>query len=280
MYENPATQKNLRTLSQLGYTEIEPEEGWLACGETGRGRLASIGRIVSSVLTAILEREGQLSGKRIVVTAGGTREPLDPVRFISNTSTGVLALKCASALAVEGAHVDLICGTGVSPELLEEVPADIAHVKTAAEMKSAVEKKIEDCDALLMLAAVADYAPAPATHKIKKDEQETLNLKLQRTEDILWSLRERHDFIKIGVSLETEDAMARAAAKLRDKSLDAIITVDYRAEESPYGDVSVRAAVLTGEGERLPLELRAKTELAGEIAHLTAILLDNKEKQR
>jgi phosphopantothenoylcysteine decarboxylase/phosphopantothenate--cysteine ligase len=280
MYENPATQENLQTLSQLGYTEIEPEEGWLACGETGRGRLASIGRIVSSVLTAIREREGRLSGKRIVVTVGGTREPLDPVRFISNASTGVLALKCASALAAEGAHIDLICGSGVSSELLEEVPADIAHVKTAAEIKSAVEKKVEDCDALLMLAAVADYAPAPATHKIKKDEQETLNLKLQRTEDILWSLRERHDFIKIGVSLETEDALARAGAKLQDKGLDAIVAVDYRAEETPFGDVSIRAAVLTGEGERLPLELRAKTELAGEIAHLTAILLDNKEKQR
>ncbi len=280
MYENPVTQENLQTLSQLGYTEIEPEEGWLACGETGPGRLASIGRIVSSVLTAIQEREGRLSGKRVVVTAGGTREPLDPVRFISNASTGFLALKCASALAAQGAHVDLVCGTGVNPELQEEAPADVAHVKTAAEMKSAVEKKVESCDALLMLAAVADFAPAPATHKIKKDEHETLNLKLQRTEDILWSLRERHDLVKIGVSLETEDALARARAKLRDKGLDAIIAVDYRAEEAPYGDVSIRAAVLTGEGEHLPLELRAKTELAGEIAHLTAILLDNKERQR
>lgn len=279
MYENPATQENIRTLSQLGYTEIEPEEGWLACGETGRGRLASISRIVSSVLTVIREREGRLSGKRILVTAGGTREPLDPVRFISNASTGVFALKCASALASEGAHVDLICGTGVNPELLEEVPADVAHVKTAAEMKASIEKKIKGCDALLMLAAIADYAPAPATHKIKKGEHKTLNLELKRTEDILWSLRERHDFIKIGVSLETEDALARAGAKLQDKGLDAIVAVDYRAEETPYGDVSIRAAVLTGEGEHLPLELRGKTELAGEIAHLTAILLDDKEKQ-
>lgn len=279
MYGNPATQENLRILSQLGYAEIEPEEGWLACGETGRGRLASIARIVSSVLAKVQERGGRLSGRRIVVTAGGTREPVDPVRFISNASTGIFALKCASALAMEGAHVDLICGTGVDPELLAEIPADILSVKTAAEMKSAVEKKARGCDALLMLAAVADYAPAPVTHKIKKDEQETLKLVLQRTEDILWSLRERHDFIKIGVSLETEDALARAAAKLREKSLDAIVAVDYRAEENPYGDVSIRAAVLTAEGECLPLKLRGKSELAGEIAHLTAILLDNKEKQ-
>ena len=280
MYENSATQKNLQTLSQLGYTEIEPEEGWLACGETGRGRLASTARIVSSVLAAVQEREGRLGGKRTVVTAGGTREPVDPVRFISNASTGVLALKCASALAAEGAHVDLICGTGVDPELLAEIPADTLSVKTAAEMKSAVEKKVEGCDALLMLAAVADYAPVPASQKIKKDEQETLKLELQRTDDILRSLRERHDFIKIGVSLETEDALTRAGAKLRDKGLDAIVAVDYRAEETPYGNMSVRAAVLTGEGERLPLVLRTKTELAGKIAHLTAILLDNKEKQR
>ena len=279
MYENPVTQENLRILARLGYAEIEPEEGWLACGETGRGRLASTARIVSLVLSAMQKSDGRLSGKRIVVTAGGTREPLDPVRFISNASTGIFALNCASALTVEGAHVDLVCGTGVDTALLEEVPANVAFVKTAAEMKSAVEEKVEGCDALLMLAAVADYAPAPASQKIKKDKHETLNLVLQRTEDILWSLRERGDFVKIGVSLETEDAMARAGAKLRDKSLDAIIAVDYRAEEAPYGDVSVRAAILTGEGEHIPLELRVKTELAGEIAHLTAILLDNKEKQ-
>jgi len=280
MYDNPATQENLQALLQLGYIEIEPEEGWLACGETGRGRLASTGRIVSSVLRAIQGREGQLGGKRVVVTAGGTREPLDPVRFISNASTGALALKCASALAAEGAHIDLVCGAGVNPELLEEVPAEVTPVKTAAEMKSAIEEKIEGCDALLMLAAVADYAPAPAAQKIKKSGRETLNLELQRTEDILWGLRERREFVRIGVSLETEDATNRAGAKLRDKGLDAIIAVDFRADEAPYGDASIRAAVLTGEGEHLPLELRAKTELAGEIAHLTAILLDNKEKQR
>jgi phosphopantothenoylcysteine decarboxylase/phosphopantothenate--cysteine ligase len=280
MYENPVTQENLRKLSQLGYSELEPEEGWLACGETGRGRLASVDRVVSSVLHALRGREGKLSGRRICVTSGSTREPLDPVRFISNASTGLLALKCASAVAAEGAQIDLICGTGVSPELLAEIPAEVTKVKTAAEMKASLEDRLDGCDALLMLAAVADFAPAAATHKIKKGEHKDLKLELRRTDDILHGLRKRQDIIKIGVSLETEDVLERAREKLQDKRLDAIIAVDYSTGEVPYGEVSLRAAVLTAQGEHLPMAARDKTELAGEIAHLTAILLHNQGRRQ
>ncbi len=279
MYENPVTQENLRALSQRGYTEIEPEEGWLACGETGRGRLASVSRIVSAVLRVLQERDGRLSGRRICVTAGSTREQIDPVRFISNASTGVLALKCASALAADGAQIDLVCGTGVSPELLAEVPAEITKVESAAEMKASVEEQIDGCDALLMLAAVADFAPASAKHKIRKGEHEVLNLELRRTDDILYGLRQNKDIVKIGVSLETEDALERARTKLKEKALDAIVAVDYGTDEAPYGDVSLRAGILTGEGEHLPMGLRTKPELAGEIAHLTAMLLNNKGRR-
>jgi phosphopantothenoylcysteine decarboxylase/phosphopantothenate--cysteine ligase len=254
MYEAEATQANLAVLAKRGWTAVDPEEGWLACGDVGRGRLASPERIATAVLAALAQKGGELAGKRILVTAGGTREAIDPVRFVSNASSGTLALKCAMKLALQGAAVELICGTGVDERMLGEIPC-----------------------ALLMLAAVADYAPAPAPNKIKKEDSAKLSLSLARTEDILQGLPDAPGLVKIGVSLETDDAAARAAAKLKAKRLDAIVAVDYRAGESPYGENSIRAGLISAGGEGLPIEPRPKDELAGAIAHLTTTLIKLKE---
>ena len=273
MYEHPATQRNLQLLSERGLTIIEPEEGWLACGETGRGRLASTPRILVEVLRTLAAQAGPLAGKRILVTAGGTREPLDPVRFISNGSTGTLALKCAASLLLLGAEIELICAPGCDRELLGRLPVTPVFVTTAAEMKVAVEGRIGDCDALLMLAAVADFTTAPSGHKLKKDEHEQLELKLKRTADILSALAERKDLVKVGVSLETDDALNRARGKLSAKALDAIVAVDYRPGDEIYGESDLLAGILTTDGDHLALRERSKNELAGEIASLICILL-------
>jgi phosphopantothenoylcysteine decarboxylase/phosphopantothenate--cysteine ligase len=277
MYEAEATQANLAVLAKRGWTAVDPEEGWLACGDVGRGRLASPERIATAVLAALAQKGGELAGKRILVTAGGTREAIDPVRFVSNASSGTLALKCAMKLALQGAAVELICGTGVDERMLGEIPCALTRVTTAKEMKAEVEKRLNGCAALLMLAAVADYAPAPAPNKIKKEDSAKLSLSLARTEDILQGLPDAPGLVKIGVSLETDDAAARAAAKLKAKRLDAIVAVDYRAGESPYGENSIRAGLISAGGEGLPIEPRPKDELAGAIAHLTTTLIKLKE---
>ncbi len=276
MLEASATRDNLETLAKRGWTVIEPDEGWLACGETGRGRMASPERIAASVINELAKRDGALSGKRIVVTAGGTREAIDPVRFVSNASSGTLALKCAMQLALEGAHVELICGTGVDERMLADIPCSLTRVTTAKEMKAAVGDKVKGCSALLMLAAVADFAPVAAPNKLKK-EQAKLALELERTEDILLGLAGEKTFVKIGVSLETEDAEARAKAKMKAKRMDAVVMVDYRAGESPYGDGGIRSALIIPTGEALPSAMRPKDELAGAITHLTIDLVNPKE---
>ena len=280
MLEASATRDNLEALAKHGWRIIEPDEGWLACGETGRGRMASPERIAASVINELAKMDGALSGKRIVVTAGGTREAIDPVRFVSNASSGTLALKCAMQLALEGAQIDLICGTGVDERILADIPCSLTRVTTAKEMKAAVDAKVKGCSALLMLAAVADFAPVAAAEKIKKEEQVALSLGLERTEDILLGLASEKGFVKIGVSLETQDAPARAKAKMAAKRLDAVVMVDYRAGESPYGDGGIRSALLTPSGEALPAALRPKDELAGAITHLTIDLVNPKENSK
>jgi phosphopantothenoylcysteine decarboxylase/phosphopantothenate--cysteine ligase len=278
MYAHSATQENLRRLKERGIYEIEPDEGWLACGETGRGRLATPERIVTEVVRALADEDGPLTGKRIVVTAGGTREYLDPIRFVSNASTGTLALMCAYQLALHGAMIELIAGPGTRQDLLVELPAQVIAVTTSEDMRRAVVDRTAGCDALLMLAAVADFAPEPVGHKIKKEEFAELTLKLKRTTDILAELADNRTFVKVGASLETEQAQERAQAKLAAKKLDAIVAVDYSAERPPFGDGTIKAGVFTGSGVELETAEREKLELAERITHLIIKLITEKEK--
>jgi phosphopantothenoylcysteine decarboxylase/phosphopantothenate--cysteine ligase len=223
MYRHAATQANLWTLRDRGYAILEPEEGLLASGVTDKGRLPD-GAVIEGELRALLGRTyGRLVGRRVIVTAGGTREPIDPVRYVGNRSSGRMGYALATAARDEGADVTLISGPVLLPP-----PAAVTFVavERAEEMRLAVEQAADGADLLIMAAAVADYRPAqPATHKIKKG-QPALTLMLERTTDILQTLSGRQEILRIGFAAETENLVEAAREKVRRKHLDLIVAND------------------------------------------------------
>ena len=220
MYHHPATQAHLATLRSRGAEIVGPESGRLASGYQGDGRLAAVDAIVGAV-RAVLGRDGPLAGKRLVVTAGGTREPLDPVRFLGNRSSGLMGYALAQAAIDRGGAVTLVTGPTHLP-----VPygAEGVHVETAQEMYGAVHRAVPGADALIAVAAVADFRPdAAREHKIKKQAgQETITIELARTPDILASI-DLPGLVKIGFAAETEDLLDNACAKLEAKKLAMVV---------------------------------------------------------
>jgi len=223
MYHHPATQEHLATLRARGAKIAGPASGRLASGAVGDGRLASVDEIVGAT-RLVLGRDGPLAGRRVVVSAGGTHEPLDPVRFLGNRSSGTMGYALAQAALDRGAAVDLVSGPS---DLSPPVGAVFAAVETAAEMGRAVEAATAAADVLLMAAAVADFRPvdySPA--KIKKGAgEEHLTIALSRNPDILASI-ERPGLLKIGFAAETDDLEQNATAKLRQKGLAMIVGND------------------------------------------------------
>ena len=278
MYANPATRDNIAKLKARGCIEVEAEMGALASLESGMGRLAEPARIVQRVLHELRREGSPLEGRRILVTAGGTREYFDDIRFISNASTGTLALCCADELYLAGAEVELIAAPSVAEDELPSRAYPTIRVTSAEEMLTQVRERAIGLDVLLMLAAVADYRPPRRKGKIKKDDAVELDLRLTRTEDILSSLEEGKPNVRIGASLETEEVEQRAAAKLTAKNLSAIVAVELDPEAPPFGQRSLRAGILTPHEWLLPLSRRDKIELSREIAHLITRLLNPKEQ--
>jgi len=222
MWEHPATRANLATLASRGVQVVEPESGWLAEGETGWGRLAAPERIVAATLDAA-RRGRQLEGKRIVVTAGPTREAIDPVRFLSNRSSGKMGFALAAACASRGARVTLISGPVALPTPYGVERVDVV---SASEMREALQTRREGAAAIFMAAAVADFVPRAAGAKIKKDGG-GLVLELDEGADILAEIgRHRQGEILVGFAAETEDLPERARAKLERKNLDWIVAND------------------------------------------------------
>ncbi|HEV2528600.1 MAG TPA: bifunctional phosphopantothenoylcysteine decarboxylase/phosphopantothenate--cysteine ligase CoaBC [Thermomicrobiales bacterium] len=219
MYHHPATQGHLDTLRTRGVTFVGPEPGRLASGAMGDGRLADPATIVSA-LRAVLGRHGSLVGTRMTVTAGGTQEPIDPVRSITNRSSGRMGYALAQAAIDHGATLTLITAPGDQP-----IPwgVEVIRVTTAAEMAAAVDDAVPTTDVLVMAAAVADFTPAAASDtKIKKGSDPVLDLRLTATRDILAST-DRPGMIKVGFAAETHDLLINAGEKLRRKRLDLII---------------------------------------------------------
>ena len=219
---HPATQENLAILRNRGNRIVEPESGWLAEGEIGWGRLAEPGRIVEAALAAA-RRSRQLHGKTIVVTAGPTRESVDPVRFLSNRSSGKMGYAIAAAAARRGASVVLVSGPVDLP-----VPygVEVIRVTTGAEMQDATLQACRGADALFMAAAVSDYVPVPRGSKIKKTGGPLL-LTLEEGPDILSAIaREKGDLLVVGFAAETENLLANAREKLARKGLDFIVAND------------------------------------------------------
>lgn len=281
MWENPVTQENIKKLKEHGYIEVEPGFGFLACGEIGPGRLAEPEKIAQIVMNTFNSLDGPFSGVRAIVTGGSTREYIDPVRFITNASTGTLALACADVLYQGGAEVELIAGQGVSESELEKRGYKVSRVVSARDMLEAVLEKCEACDILFMFGAVSDYTVAIHPEKIRKDERTSLTIKLRRTEDVLQAIKDRKKpLVKIGVSIDTRDVEAVARQKLREKKLDAIVAVSYAATEQPYGKSPLSASVLTSNGVAVKFGKYEKDYMAERVAYLALEMLEQKRRRK
>ena len=223
MLHHPATQGNLATLLGRGASQVGPESGRLASGAVGDGRLAPTEAILGAA-RAVLGRNGPLAGRRLVITAGGTREPLDPVRYLGNRSSGTMGFALTQAALDRGAEVTLVAGpTSLTPPW----GARFVPVETAAEMEAAVRSAVEDADALVMAAAVADFRPErPSARKLKKSPGTAVpEISLARTPDILAGVS-RPGLVKVGFAAETEDLVANAASKLAAKGLQLVVAND------------------------------------------------------
>ena len=259
MFQNPVTQDNLAKLKAREFIIVEPGYGHLASGKIGQGRIAEVEQITGTI-KQVLGRNGDLAGKRIVVTAGGTQEPIDPVRHIGNRSSGKMGYAIAEAARDRGATVSLIAGPVSLPD---PVGIDVVPVKTAAGMKEAVEKVVAQADVLLMAAAVADYQPKNiAEAKIKK-ETASLTLELVRTPDILAEVK--GNFIRIGFAAESEDVVANARQKLEKKQLDLIVANDITDPTSGFDSDTNKVTLIDRDGKVESLPLLKKREVADKI---------------
>ena len=267
MYNNPVTQDNLSKLKARDFVIIAPATGWLASGKEGPGRLADINDIISGICQ-VLERGGDLAGKHIVVTAGGTQEPIDPVRYISNRSSGKMGYALAEAARDRGAKVILVTAPISLPE---PAGVDVVKVGTAQEMRQVVVKVTPQADALIMAAAVADYRPIKAAKdKIKKGEA-GLTLKLECTPDILGSVK--GNFIKVGFAAESNNLVKNAKQKLQQKGLDFIVANDITASDSGFGADTNRVTIIDREGKVDSLPLMLKREVADKVLDRVVELL-------
>jgi len=272
MLQNPATQENLAKLRARGFIIVEPVVGRLATGRVGAGRLPDAGAILQAV-GQILGRAGDLAGNNFIVTAGGTQEPIDPVRFVTNRSSGKMGYAVAEAARDRGASVTLVTApTALAPP----VGVIMVNVTTAQEMLAAVIKAVKSADALIMAAAVADYRPVQASEsKIKRQKAEQLTLKLVRTPDILATVKGK--FLRVGFAAETDNLERNAREKLARKKLDLIVANDVKADEV-FGADTNRAVIIdrNGKVERLPV--LAKRELADRILdHAVGLLPDSRK---
>lgn len=266
MYENPVTQENIAKLKARGIHIIEPASGALACGTSGKGRLPEPITIVEELL-AFSNISKSLTGRTVIVTAGGTIEPIDPVRYIANRSTGRMGYAIAEALAARGAETILISGpTSIMPP----TGVKLIKVATAIEMKAAVDKYYDAADAVVMSAAVADYRPETvADNKIKKSD-DALFLKLVRNPDILLGLGERKNKqLLIGFAAETTRIDEYAQKKLIKKNLDYIVANDVSQSDAGFGVETNRVKIFS-KTEVKEYPLMAKRELANIIADIIA----------
>ncbi len=259
MWYNPATQDNVALLRRRGLQVLEPDEGLLASGMLGRGRLPEI-RYIEGELRALLGRHyGRMAGRKVIVTAGGTHEPLDPVRFIGNRSSGQMGYALAEAARDEGANVVLISGPTALPS---PAAVQVVKVETAQQMYDAVHTAIGDTDLLIMNAAVADYQSAqPAEHKLKKMNARRI-VELEQTPDILASLIDMQQPVKIGFAAETNDLLADALDKLHRKNVDMIVANE--AVQS-IGQPDIEVTLITPDGTITRLPRQAKTAAAQQL---------------
>lgn len=260
MYNHPTVTHNLQILADRGVQIIEPAYGYLAEGYSGKGRLPEPDEIVS-VIESYCARVSDYRGKRILITAGATREAIDPVRFITNHSTGKMGYALAEEAAKRGAIVTLVSG---KTDLALPKGVELITAETAAEMYEAVMERLSDMDIIIKAAAVADYRPQQiADEKIKKGEGELL-LTLERTKDIAAEIgqRKRADQILIGFSAETSNLIENAKRKLANKNMDMIIANNILQAGAGFGGDTNIITIITRAGEEINIPLMSKRELA------------------
>jgi len=274
MYNNPVTQDNLSKLKARDFVIIAPATGWLASGKEGPGRLADTNDIIGGI-RQVLGRGGDLAGKHIVVTAGGTQEPIDPVRYISNHSSGKMGYALAEAARDRGAKVTLVTAP---TSLAEPVGVDVVKVNTAQEMRQAVENVTPQADALVMAAAVADYRPTKAAKDKIKKRGAGLTLEMECTPDILGSVK--GNLIKVGFAAESSNLVENAKQKLKQKGLALIVANDITASDSGFGVDSNRVTIIDRDGKVDSLPLLAKREVAESVLDRVGELLPKSKSRR
>ena len=268
MYENPILQENLRKLRRVGYHIMEPAEGHLACGYEGKGRLQEPEKILQEIWRLIKKKD--LVGEKFLITAGPNREPLDPVRYLSNRSSGKMGYALARTALRRGADVALISGP---TELEPPAGARLIPVTTAAEMRHAVLQEFPWCSAVIMAAAVSDYRPVNfANRKIKRGKG-PIELRLEPNPDILTELgANKNGKVLVGFAAETEDLIANAEKKLREKNLDMVVANNVTEEGSGFDVDTNVATILDRSGAVRSLPLMSKDELAEQVIdHILAV---------
>ena len=268
MWEHPAVQDNLETLRSRGVTVVAPEEGRLAGGDLGSGRLAEPEKVFE-VITELLTN-GDFNGQRVVVTAGGTREAIDPVRYVGNRSTGKQGYAIAEAALARGAEVTLISTVDIEAPL----GVDLVSVESASEMHEAVLERA-DADVIVMAAAVADFRPVDVSDsKIKKDGGPP-ELVLEATVDILSDLGSSKlpGQVVVGFAAETDELVAHASAKLERKNVDVIVANDVSAPEVGFAHETNEVTILEADGCLRHVSLRSKREIADEVLDTVAQIL-------
>ena len=261
MFENPIVQDNLEKLRNYGYEVIDPASGYLACGDTGAGKMPEP-TVLESYIMKNIAMEKDMAGKKVLITAGPTMEAIDPVRYISNHSTGKMGYALAKIAMERGAEVTLVTGKTYieKPDFVK-----IIDVKSAKEMFDAVDKEFDSQDIVIMSAAVADYRPKTvADEKIKKNDGETA-IELERTDDILGTMsrRKKNQFL-CGFSMETEHMLENSKNKLKKKNLDMICANNLKVEGAGFGtDTNVVTLITENESRQLPI--MSKEQVANEI---------------
>lgn len=261
MYENKITQKNLEILKDTGCFIVDAEEGELASGLKGKGRLADNNKIIDAAELILSGFKKDLVGKKILVTAGPTYEDIDPVRFIGNRSSGKMGIEIAKAAFLRGADVTLISGPSKENAYSE---INLVNVRSAKEMKSEVERNLKSSDVLIMSAAVADYKPAAFSNKKIKKEDKLTSIRVTQTDDILSSLK-KDGKIVVGFALETDNELNNAKKKLSSKNLDMIVLNSLKEKSSGFETDTNKIKIIHRNGKKFDFPLKSKFQTANDI---------------
>jgi len=276
MWQNPVLQKNIQTLFERGYLTVEPGEGELACHWYGKGRLAELDEVMERVEDLFSKKD--LTDEKVLVTAGPTQEPLDPVRFITNPSSGKMGYALAKMARRRGAEVTLV--TGPTLQSLPRRDIQVVSVRTAQEMREALLTHLENCTVVIKAAAVSDYRPKVVSRKKLKKVEPHYSLELERTVDILTEIGKRKGGrIVVGFAAETDNLVANARKKLQDKNLDFIVVNDVTKSGAGFGSDTNQVKLLFPSGEEKDLPPMSKEEVSQFILDDVARLLKQRDKK-